>query len=327
MHYLPVLFCLDVEPDERRIDPNARVPWRGFEATYEFFSQLRPRLKQATGNSVHFNWFLRMDPQVAQGYGSATWTVDNYGPWISTLESEGDEVGLHIHATRWNETARTWLGDYGDHEWVDHCVTTSFAAFKRAFNRHCRSVSFGDRWSSNETVALTEDLGAEYFLSVEPGARPDGSELGYEFTGEWPDYSTAPSQPYQPDFADYRHANRGTARNLWIIPLSAGKYEGEKTFRLWRLKRLAKSIGFEGQRNSESTTLRLHIPPPLFRRVLDGLINIANVHYLAMVLRSEVCADDAKRTALAANIDYLLCHPEVKRFRFVTPAEAIKSLA
>jgi hypothetical protein len=326
MHSLPLLFCFDVEPDERQIDLNARAPWRGFEATFDFFSQLRPRLKQTTGNPVHFNWFLRMDPQVERGYGSATWIVDNYRPLIAKLESRGDELGLHIHATRWNETARSWIADYGDKDWVNYCVESSFTAFEKGLNRGCRSVSFGDRWSSNETVALTEELGAAYFLSVEPGAVPGGSELGYEFTGDWPDYSITPSEPYKPDLNDYRRAHKGSSRNLWIVPLSAGKYEGEKTFRLWRLKRLAKSLGFERQRNSESTTLRLHMSPPIFQRVLDGLINIANVRYLAMVLRSEVCADVRKRAAVEENIDYLIRHPEVKRLRFVTPGEAIKSL-
>jgi hypothetical protein len=326
MQYLPVLICLDVEPDERQIDLNARAPWRGFEATFDFFSQLRPRLIRTTGNPVHFNWFLRMDPQVEQGYSSATWTVDNYLPLIGELEGQGDELGLHIHATRWNEAASAWIGDYGDDEWVNHCVTTSFAAFEKAFNRPCRSVSFGDRWCSNETVALIEELGAEYFLSVEPGTTPRGSELGYDFTGDWPDYSTTPSQPYQPGFEDYRRARKGSSRNLWILPLSAGKYEGEKTLRLWRLKRLAKSIGFEGQRKSESTTLRLHIPPETFARVFEGLVSIANVKYLAMVLRSEVCSNTQKRAALEENINYLTRHPEAERFRFVTPAEAIKDL-
>lgn len=323
MTSLPVILCVDVEPDERQIDLHARAPWRGFEASCEYFSQLRSRLQEVTRSPVHFNWFLRMDPQVEQGYGSATWTVDHYRSLLSDLESNGDELGLHIHATRWNETAQRWVGDYGDEGWVSECVRSSFIAFENALKRPCESVSLGDRWSSNQTVALVEQLGAKYFLSIEPGAHPTGAEMGYEFTGQWPDYAATPTRPYHPSQEDYTRERKRSARNLWMIPLSAGKYEGEKTFRLWRLKRLAKAVGVDGQRHSESTTLRLHIPPEVFRRVIGGLLNISNVHYLAMVVRSEVCFEQPKRARLEENMEFLLQHPQVSRFRFVRPDEAI----
>jgi len=41
---IPVVICIDVEPDERLIDPNLKKPWTGFERTFEFFTQLRFRV-------------------------------------------------------------------------------------------------------------------------------------------------------------------------------------------------------------------------------------------------------------------------------------------
>jgi hypothetical protein len=323
---IPVILCLDIEPDEREIDVNVRAPWRGFVETHKLFSELRPRLELATDSPVRLSWFLRMDPQVEYGYGSATWVTDQHREILSDLQLRDDELGLHIHATRWDETAGGWIGDYGNQDWVSTCVRTSFNAFQKALQRPCRSVSFGDRWSNNETVALVERLGAEFYLSIEPGAKPSGEELGYRFTGRWADYRRVPSHPYRPSKANYLQASAKSGRNIWMIPLSAGKYEGPRAFRLWRLKRLAKSWGIDRQRNSESQTLRLHIPPEPFRKTLDGLLKIANASYLAVVVRSDVGAHLQRRANLEQNVEYLRSHPQVRNFRFVTPAEAIDIL-
>jgi hypothetical protein len=209
---------------------------------------------------------------------------------------------------------------------LTRCVTMSFAAFQAVLQRPCRSVSLGDRWSNNETVTLLESLGAEYDLGLEPGGKPSGPELGYRFTGVWPDYRGVPTRPYQPSCTNYRREQPGPARNIWIIPLSAGKYEGARAFRFWRLKRLARSLGIDRYRNSESQTLKLHIPPDLFRRTLDGLLMVSKAQYLAMVVRSDVCLDGRWRINLERNIEYLHRHAQVRNFRFATPAETIQIL-
>ena len=84
---IPVVICLDVEPDERVFDPLSRPDWQGFERTWEYFSNFRPHLEHATGSPAHFSWFFRMDPQVEYVYGSAEAHArpkDRYsghGPW------------------------------------------------------------------------------------------------------------------------------------------------------------------------------------------------------------------------------------------------------
>ena len=97
MNKIPILICIDVEPDDREIDPDVRHDWKGFEKSYEFFTQLRPRLKAVTGSPVHFSWFLRMDPQIDHTYGSPTYVVTRYRDLLQKLSMMGDELGLHTH--------------------------------------------------------------------------------------------------------------------------------------------------------------------------------------------------------------------------------------
>ena len=117
---IPVLICIDVEPDARDVDVRARADWKGFEETFRLFEELRPRASDAAGAPARFNWFLRMDPQVAVAYGSAGWAAERYGPQFESLCAAGDELGLHTHA--WRSVGDGWVTDHGDQAWVNHCV-------------------------------------------------------------------------------------------------------------------------------------------------------------------------------------------------------------
>ena len=106
---IPVILSVDVEPDPflvNRFDPE---PWKGYEATHPYLSSLRSRFEEATGSPVHYNWCFRMDPQVAESYGSPTYVVDQYPGFIKEMERQGDGFGTHPHAYRWIEERQTWF--------------------------------------------------------------------------------------------------------------------------------------------------------------------------------------------------------------------------
>src|SRR4051794_15451026 len=76
---IPVVLCIDVEPDPRVLDPATTPPWDGFERLIERLPALRQRLAEATGKPAAFTWALRMDPQVAEAFGSPSWLAEKYG--------------------------------------------------------------------------------------------------------------------------------------------------------------------------------------------------------------------------------------------------------
>ena len=233
MSKLPIILCIDVEPDERQVDLHSERRWPGFEATFEFFNNLRPRLEEATGCSANFNWFLRMDPQVERVYGSASWVVQHYGPIIEQLERAGDEIGLHTHAWRWDDSRCRWIVDHGNQQWVEHCVRTSFRAYKESFGRPCRSFRFGDRWMNNETMHLLESLGVEFDLTAEPGTKDKEPLKPDELvTGKLSNYLGTPNIPFRPSRADFRRNGNGRLLNLWSIPLNTGPRLIERDGRL-----------------------------------------------------------------------------------------------
>jgi hypothetical protein len=219
---LPILLCFDVEPDPRVMQLDEKADWVGFELLVDFVNGTRPRLAEASGAPVRFNWFLRMDPQVGKVYGSPSWVVDRYGAVLEELEAAGDEIGLHIHPWRW-EDDRGWVADFEDPEWGRFCVETGFAAYAETIGRPCRSVRFGDRWLTADIQRLAASLGARYDLTVEPGHRP--AALHEPTIGLMPDYSPSPHRPYRPSASDPTRAGGGLDAP-WVIPLSTHPLSG-----------------------------------------------------------------------------------------------------
>lgn len=223
MSLIPVLICIDVEPEQRAIDPQRRIDWRGVTETLDFFEQqARPLLASATGAAAHFSWFLRMDPQITQTYGTPAWVVTRYGARLGALEAAGDELGLHQHLWRWDEAGQHWLTDFANNEWAEQCTREGLRAYQESLGQPCRSIRFGDRWLNNSIFDLLEEAGVQYDLSAEPGLQPEA--LPEAFTGSMPDYTDVPAQPYRPARQNFLKPD-GEARPLWMIPVSTGEIE------------------------------------------------------------------------------------------------------
>jgi hypothetical protein len=46
---IPVILCIDVEPDPQRPDPKKADPWLGFERLYPYLKEFRLRMADTTG--------------------------------------------------------------------------------------------------------------------------------------------------------------------------------------------------------------------------------------------------------------------------------------
>ena len=320
MKRIPVIICIDVEPDEREIKRGVAKDWEGFEETFKFFSSLRPRLEEATGAPVRFSWLFRMDPQIEHAYGLASWVTKRYGEIIEQLELVGDELGLHTHAWRWDSGLHRWITDNANQQWINHCVHTSFEAYRSTFGRPCLSFRFGDHWMNNETIDLLEYLGVKFEMTVEPGRKPRSGLMPREvYTGSLPDYSTAPTSPYKPSRQDFRKQSHSQERELWVIPMSTDTAVG----RFVRLKQAAKALGIDLY---EADQLNLGHDRSQFRNMMHSLLDVRTESYLAPAIKTDALIYPPARAHLEKNVDLILSHPLLNRFKFVRPAEAIQLL-
>lgn len=323
---IAIVVCIDVEPDERYQASLPAGDWLGFEAALACAKSLRPRLAAATGAPARLAWFLRMDPQVAGLHGRAAWVAERYASEIAGLERAGDEIGLHAHAFRWDASRDDWLAEHGDPQWLEHCVRSSFAAYRGAFGRPCRSFRFGDHWMSDETMALLCELGVRCDLTLEPGcpARPS-LKAGEPHSGCLPEYHDVPRRPYRPSRSDYRkaaHAHPDASHALWELPLSTAREIG----RFALLKRAAMALGVDLRRGRNFKPLFLEAPTPRFTPMFRDASRGWPARYLAPVVRCDAFGDAPRRRRIEANLEVVLAHRDVRRMRFLTPQGAIETL-
>jgi hypothetical protein len=276
---IPVVFCFDVEPDDIDVGRGAQ-PWLGFERLLDRSGPWRNGLAEATGRPVRFNWFLRMDPQIADVYGSASWVVDRYRTEIDTLRAAGDLIGLHPHALRWSEANGRSVADHEDADWVDYCIRVSYESYHGAFGEPCRAQRFGDRLMTARAARLSAQLGAQYDLTIEPGAPPVRSlHPGTAATGTTADMRSAPREPYRPSQADAMQAGDG---RLWMIPLTS--MDPDPMLSTWR--RVARRIRHPQGPRHRPTTLTVAWPAAPFWRMVERELATMTRPYLAFAIRS-----------------------------------------
>jgi hypothetical protein len=317
MHTIPIIACIDVEPDEREIDSTAAKDWQGFEELTRFLGTFRPRLEQATRAPARFSWFLRMDPQIEHTYGLSWWVAKRYRDALATFESAGDEIGLHVHAWRWDQDAARWISDHGDQGWIAHCVHVALDGYHAAFGRPCRSFRYGDHFMNNETMNALEDLGIQFDLTLEPGVKAIPGKPGELHTGSLPDYTNTPTWPYQPSRTDFRKESQYRQGAPWAIPLSTGR----RRLPFPGVERAASALGF-----AQVRPLNFALKRGRFSQFMNDALARDEAPHLAPVVRTDVGVKPVEMARLQRNLESILSHPLVKRFRLVRPAEAVQLL-
>jgi hypothetical protein len=309
---IPVVLSIDVEPDDFFLDPGRRDPWLGFEQAVTFFDGVRSTLAGHERHPARFTWVVRMDPQVAEVYGRADWAAATYPRLFDTLQAHGDELGVHPHAYR--RKGASWTLDYGDAAWTAHCLRSSLESFGDAFGRPCRTIRWGDQWTSQRMVDLLEDHGVAFDLTLEPGL-PGGAfgHHGDRVTGTLPDLREAPTWPFHPSADDFRRPDVARGRHLLMIPLSTAYVRPP----LWR--RVAYRIVKRGTVAPMSTLLLSH-EPRLFARIVDEVLHRPHPQHLAMVMRSNAACDGRLRRRITRNLETLGRHPCSAHFVWVPPA-------
>jgi hypothetical protein len=324
---IPVVFCVDVEPDEFFVDPANPKPWSGFEFGHGYLKGFRARFEKATGRPVHFNWFVRFDPQVAIAYGNAAWAVERYAEFFDEYRSRGDEIGIHVHTYNWSKTQDAWIDDSGNEEWTAHCLQSSFDAFKQVFGDEPRCLRFGNYWLSTAAVNQAEELGIEFDLTIEPGLDAarwgDGSKPTE--TGLTPSFFRVPRVPYPPSRRDFKKRQPDGGRNITMMPLtSAYRSLG------WSLRGIRRRLGrirrngFAARLQEEPLSMwRTWSGKDPFGAMLDRAIALQERPYLAFAVRSDM---NLRHQTYDSCLNALLEHPAASRFVFGSPRDVMRHL-
>lgn len=299
---IPVVWCIDLEPEDRQLGDDPGPEWRGTLETVEYLERRRSSFQECTGAPVHFAWFWRTDPQIEQVYGAADWGLVRYREAFDWTTLQGDAHGIHPHFWRRDEPSGPWVEDLRDPAWMEHCIRLSFAAFERQVGSPPLINRGGTRALSSRAARLLAQLGVQVDCTIEPGMPSDHIESNRPK----PDYTRVASRVFEPAPTDFRRPRRLPfgPRGLTMLPLT-----------------------------TRFPTAGRH-PESLFHPWFDADVTTAGVDslladgqpYLAFASRS-----DGPVAAWWPNVerlmDHLEQHPLAPRFRFTTPLEALDLLA
>lgn len=284
---IPILFNIHVEPDERCI-PYKKKRWYGYENLHEFMNLKRSELQKATHQEVKFNWLIRLDHQIKYVYGSSNWPLKEYASLIEESQSAGDSFGVHLHSWRPknNFFRKTWVADFSDPAWIEACINSAHRCFVDHFQRNPTYFSFGDHYTSDETLKQLNSLGFKCDISMYPGRPSIKRIVGNELSSGWlPSHESTPRAPFKlPDMP-----------NFWEIPVSVA------------------SVKKDNQDYPEK--LLLGIPFERIPEIINDNLSLPNP-YLLSETRTDVRLDKYNRIQFDSAINYLIDHPSATKMLY-----------
>lgn len=324
---VPIMWSIDAEPDGFFVDPHKPEPWRGLERALTELAPVRERIAQATGAPPRNCWMVRTDPQIAVTYGSASWPLEHYRDIFAALTSMGDEIGLHVHTYRPTPRGDGWIVECADPDWIEHCVRSSVAAYTDSLGLRPRVFSIGVHWMSNEVRSLLEELGIEIDHTLMPGqpGRPISDFFTHEgeARGMFPDYLSVPRRPFRPSKHDFRVEDASRTEGLWMLPTTAVPLGIRLPWRK-RLRSFAKSL--IGRGRAALTPLALRNGPVELREGFNRILYEAERPHFVFEMRCSVFDAPPVWRRVQESLDFILSHPEARRFRFVTPHKLLQML-
>ena len=321
MSRVPVFLCVDLEPVEREVHDSSSDAWRGVDAIVEWLDALRPRFAEASGDEARLLWFLRCDPQIEVAFGASNALMLRSAGALQRLLDDGDAIGLHTHPWRWEEDDASWVADYANPAWIEHCVETSLKAYRGHFGRACKLHRFGDHWLSADVIPFLEAQGVRFDFSVEPGARAMRSIApGERTTGFVPDYTRAPREPYHASSGDLCRPDPDARTGLWIVPLSAAN-PGSAMPLSWRIGRRMRFPFRPSHR--PLYMFREWTSPEAFWNMVARHVDSIERPYLAFAIRSgDPESPDEQR--VRSILEHLPEHPLGSRLVFTDPEAGLR---
>jgi len=307
---IPIVICVDVEPDERQIKLSKSDPWYGYEKAYRALNHFRRQVIQSTGSQVHFLWCYRLDPQVEAIYNTPLYPFVHYPEYIDHLVEENDEIGIHPHPIRWDSTRKEWINDRNDQAWVNKCIQMCSDQYKKHFSRQCQTIRFGDAWMNQATMNFIEELGFYYDLTLEPD-HPACLPAELKNLGFNPHYQGVPRYPYQPKGQNFRVPRSSLSGRMWTIPVSMETTYGNQFCTI--------------HRNVEIDRIRIAGCTECFKNNFEYTLNNNNP-YFVFTVRSDVFLSEEKSNNIEKNLKYIVQHSLVNKFVYCKPSELVSIL-
>ncbi len=209
MKHIKLALTIDAEPDlpesgsTRWNIHKQKFSWNGIERGLDnLFSVLRNYQDSFGGNGA-VTHFIRADEQIKAGCGAYNYMFKKYERLWKKLMHEGDEIGWHYHAFKWD--GKNWIQETNDDSYLKKSMADSWEAIK---SLKIQSSRMGWFFHNNTTMNALSDLGVNYDSSAIPGISMKNSRIKNFFRGTTfvcvNDWRKCPNRVYNPSREDYQ---------------------------------------------------------------------------------------------------------------------------
>lgn len=309
---IPVLNCIDVEPDSSAAEIGHFKPWLAYEKMHRYLSRWRSSISKKTGSHAHFVWFYRIDSQIQRVYGSLGWPLEHYNKLIHESLARGDEIGIHPRFVQWDDIYEEWRFLESTSYFCKENLLSSLQAYHQALGIPCRALRLDDNFWENELLDFALRQGIQYDVNT---LQPEVNQNQYTSVTE----IETPSVPFRYLNPDLYLAENG--RNcLWIFPQTKAMFDGR--FGFWY--RLRKLFSDDQIPKNLEIHLSLAMDPILFEKAIKNLVQDTWPLCVVLVTPADTILNHRLAVFIENNIKFLLEHQA--NFIFSTPAEALVML-
>jgi hypothetical protein len=298
----PIFFGIDVEPDQQfDVGPQGPASWSGVATIRRRLEDVRQQLEDVTESAFLVGWYLRMDPQIEAICGTADHAARLFGDDLRQLaQNDRAYLGLHVHATRWDEAETAWVLDTRNPDvWLEH-LRVGLDAYTASMGapplRHRFTI---DVTSAPMVAALRQ-----------AGVRVDLKAAGTPASGY---FDRLPCEPYLA-----RSGSR--SEGPWVIPASSISLPLRYGGPAWRKN--ARRVRRGPFNRVRLNPYGLSLTPAEYWDLVGLSITELPRPYISIAFRTwlEDSWQDARQRAL---LNALVDHPLARTVRFADPLEIV----
>ncbi len=223
---LMVLIGCDCDPDRPRYggvrydERRAPLKWDGVERGIRYLRESLERVAKNTGIEPKIVFCVRSDMQMAEIYGSASWSVSRHSELWRTLERGSHEIAWHPHLWRWSEGEGCWRQETRDTQWIEDCLEVGFSGFTEALGESPATCHMGWTFHNNTSMSKISRLGVRVDFSASPGVFIEGrsGDAGSAFDN-YVDWQGSPLRPFHPSKVDYRRPAKEGEEELPVFEI------------------------------------------------------------------------------------------------------------
>lgn len=307
-----VIICFHCEPDEFYPEVGSPPEWIGLGIAFDLVQLLRSE----GADQLRILWQFRADPQIEMLHNGSDWGFTYFKSQITEAKANGDEVGVHIHPYRLQESTSTFVQDYVDFDWNMYCIDMAVESFHRVFGHPPESVSIGENVISTTLINYFRGKGIKYDLSIQCGNQKEFPKVLGGYIGVKPKYTNVPKDPYCPAMDDLLKVD-AEGQGFLTFPIHSFRHP----FQLPTWKKLLRTAIFKP--NFQLLKPSLAMAPKPFQGMVKEALK-AEIGCMVIDTRSHIFKDSLKFEHAKNNLKYLLSL-NGKSLSLITPGKYVKS--